>query len=348
MRPPRRRGWLRWFNLLVVVGILAALAWWVDLREVGGALLSLTPGVLVIALLLATADRFLMTWKWRQLVLAGAAPLRFLTALRIHYQAAASGRVVPTPLAADMLRAWLASQARVPDGVVVSSIVLERLVGLLVSFLAAFLGLAYLTGRLPEEVDQRLLFALLGLGLLAGLGGLALLLLSSAHGLGARLYRRWSGSTAIAQRLGRFMHKVSAALLHYRSRRGALLINGLLGVVEYALQLAKWLVLGAGLGIGLPAMTFMAIIALMLVVRRISGNMDSWGLGEGSAAVVLVLLGVDAELAIALLLANFAVGTVAVLPGAVLFYTHPVSLPAGRASLPRSDRQGDVPTRNSS
>lgn len=327
----RRGGSLGWANLLVLLGIVLAVAWWVDLREVGRALLVLTPNVLAIALILATVDRFVMAYKWRQLVLASDVPLKYLTALRIHYQAAASGRVVPAPLAADILRAWLTSQARVPEGVAVSSIVIEKLVGLLVSIFVALLGLTYLTGRLAPQVNQGALFALLGLALCAAWGGLALLLFSSAHRLGARLHRRWLLKGALSRRVGRLASKISSALLHYRTCHRALLFNGLLGLGEYALQLTKLLVLAIGLGVGLPPLTFVAVASVMLFVRRVSGTMESWGLGEGSAVVVLVLLGVEADQAVALLLANFAISTVAVLPGAVLFYTHPVHMPATRA-----------------
>jgi uncharacterized protein (TIRG00374 family) len=200
----------------------------------------------------------------------------------------------------------------------------------------ALLGLLYLTGRLPPQVNQGALFVLLGLAFCAGVAALALVLLASVHGLGARLSRRWLRFGPLSRRLLKSLGRISAAFLRYRARRRALLANGLLGIGEYALQLAKLLVLAVGVGIGLPALTFIAVASVMLFVRRLSGTMESWGLGEGSAVLVFVLLGVEAELAVALLVANFAISTVAVLPGALLFYTHPASQSSPQ---PREGRQ---------
>lgn len=320
---PRERRWLR---LLLPVLVLAAIAWWVDLGRVTSALLSLSGAVLVAALLLATADRGLMAFKWWQLLRAAGRPVRFPTALRIYYQASASGRVIPFPLGTDMLRAYLASQAEVPEGDAVSSIVVERLIAMFASALPALVGLLYLARRFPDEVEQAWFFGLVGVGLLLALGALTLILLGPAHRLARSLYERIAATKRLPRRLERLLGDISRSLLLYGRRRRTLAVHAALAVGEQLLQYAKFAVLAYGMGIAATSLFFLAVIALALFVRRIAGVIEQWGVGEGSAVVVFALLGLEPELAVALLVANFAVSTVAVLPGALLFYTHPIRL----------------------
>ncbi len=326
--PGADAGKKRWLHVGIAIAVLAGIAYWVDLKSVANALLSLPGNILLAALALATCDRFLMAYKWRHLVLAGGARLSFPTALRIYYQAVVSGRIVPTALGGDVVRAYFASLAGVPGGLAVSALVLEKLIALLASVTLALVGLFYLGSQLPADVDRTLILAVTGTALLAGLAAVALALFAPAHKAGRavllRLMERWR----FLRPLERILGKVSRSLLEYRDKFGVLLQNGLLAVAEHGVQLAKLGLIAAGLGIATDSLALYAILAVALFVRRLTGILENWGLGEGSAILMLVLFGISSELAVALFVANFAVSTVAILPGAVLFYTHPAGRPA--------------------
>jgi glycosyltransferase 2 family protein len=321
--PPRKR---RWLHIVIAVAVLAGIAFWVDLGSVADALLALPPDYMLAALLLATADRFLMAFKWRHLVVAGGTPLRFLTALRIYYQAGASGRVIPAPLGSDVLRAYLASLAGVSGGLAISSVMLERFLAMLTSILAALLGIIYLGMELPEQASRPLFLATAGLIVAAGIIAVGSVTFvpaqRAAQGLYARITTRWP----LPPRVERMLGKVSRSLLYYQSQRRALLENAALSLLEHGVQLLKLAVIAAGLGIAAGNLAFFATLAVALFIRRIGGIIEGWGLGEGSAVIVVILLGIEPALAVALFFANFATTTVAILPGAILFYTHPVKV----------------------
>lgn len=321
-RVPVRR--FLWLNLLVPVAIIAAVVLWVDVGAVLTAFISLPAGVLVLALLLATLDRIAMALKWWQLVRAGGGILGALDAVRIQYQAAAAGRALPSALGADVIRAYLAARRRLPHGIVLASIAVEKLIAMLSSVIFAAAALLYFAGRLPPGVSGRTISLLL-LGVLAVTAtGLALLLLAPAHRAGARIVRALPARGFVTARVQTLLRKVSAALLIYRSRPVGLVVNLLLAMGEHLLQFAKLLVIARGLGIAVPLIPFFAIMAVALFVRRVAGYFDSWGLGEGAAVLTFALLGIAPEQAVALFLANFAVTTVALIPGAVFFVSHPV------------------------
>jgi glycosyltransferase 2 family protein len=323
----RRR---RWLHVGLAIAVLAGIAYWVDLESVGQALLSLPASIVFAALFLATCDRFLMAYKWRHLLLAGGARLSFIAALRIYYQAVAGGRVIPAALGGDVVRAYFASLAGVPGGLAVSAMVLEKLIALLASVTLALAGLLYLGSRLPG--DQNLILTIAALSFLLGLGAVALVLFAPAHEAGRSLLLRFTRRWPLPQWLDRLLRKVSSSLLDFGNQLGVLFQNSLLALVEHGVQLVKLGLLAFGLGIAMDTLTLLAVLAIALFVRRITGVLENWGLGEGSAILIVVLLGIEPELAVALFVANFAVSTVAILPGVVLFYTHPAGRPVGHNS----------------
>jgi glycosyltransferase 2 family protein len=320
-----RMGWLR---LLVPLALLAGLLWWLDPGEVAASILRLSGPVVVAAFLIAFADRVLMAYKWRQLVLAGGGSFSFLDALRIQFQAGVSARVVPVAIGGDLLRAWLAVRCGVSKGLALGAITIEKGIAMLSSVLLALGGLILLSEAMPAGTDGPLLIGSALVILFAGAVGLWLLFHPRAHRAGGRVLARVTRTRAIPERLVLLPEKVSRALLRFRSRPGALALHAVLALAEHLLQILKLVVLGIGVGIALPLLSLFAITAVALFVRRVAGLLESWGLGEGGAILVFALLGVPGEQAVALLVANFAVSTITVLPGILFFYTHPVRSPA--------------------
>jgi len=320
----RRRS--KALHLLIVAGLLTALISFVDLPSVGSVLAGVSKTSIALALIVATLDRILMTYKWRQLLAALDTKLRFITALRIHYQSLVSGRIIPAPLGADVLRVYLTTRVGIAYEAVISSIIIEKLVAMLASVVIAIGGLLLLSGHFPQGARSNVFLVIAAASFVTGVGVFAILLMTRAHRLGATFLDWLDTRDILPKRFGRLLRKISSSLLLFRNRAMALGINGVLALIEHCTQVVKLVILSIGLGLSMPVLTIGAIAAIALFVRRIGGFVEAWGLGEGSAVVTLVLLGINAELAVALLIANFAVSTIAVAPGVIFYYTHPIIL----------------------
>jgi uncharacterized protein (TIRG00374 family) len=312
----------KWVQIVVPVAILAAFIAFSDVAQIGSALLAIPTGILLGALAVATIDRIMMGFKWRQLIIATGARFGILAALRIQYQTNVCGRIIPIPLAADLYRAYLANRVRVPWSIAASSIVLEKVLAMLVAMCLALTGLFVLAGEWPAEVEWWILFAAVGAGLMGGVSVLTLLLFAPAHKWIERLIRKISRWEKVSDQLDEIYRKMSTAMLYYRERHWALAVHGLLGVGEFGLQLVKLVILAYGVGIEVPPLMLSAILSVVLVVRRVAALLESWSVGEGAAVLTATLVGIDLELAVALFVANFAVSTVAILPGIVFYWTH--------------------------
>jgi glycosyltransferase 2 family protein len=336
-----RRGHLRrrWLNYLILGVLLAALYFWVDLGSVWETIRFMPPGALVIALLIATLDRFAMGYKWRQLIVDGGGVVRLWDTVSAYYQAAFSGRVMPITVGQDLFRAYLVQRKGVRWDLVAASMGIEKLVAIIANIGLALAGVLYLASRMSPET-RGLLVAVTVFGLFAALAALALALFRPLHVAGGRLLRRW-----VPARIYKGMKRSSESVLAYRQRPLALLKNLALAIAEQWLILTKFYVLGVALGVTLPLFTFYAAIAAVMFARRITAYFEGWGLTEASSVIVFAMLGLSQDQAVALALVNYGVSTIALLPGAYLLYRSKLGLGEAMPMLARRGN-GDDPSRD--
>jgi uncharacterized protein (TIRG00374 family) len=315
-RTRTRRGSGVWWRLVLLAALLTAAILLFDLRAVGTAVISVPPAIVILAIVLATLDRFLMGFKWRQLIHAGGERIRLRDAVSAYYQAAFTGRLIPAAAAHDVLRAYVANRCGVTPGLLLGSIALEKVIGMLASVAVAALGMSYLLVVSGFDAGTRiLLITAIGVGTAVSAAALFIALSARLHRWGGRFAERWA-----PRRAARLARKASEAALSYRHRGAVMVVNFILAVAEYGLQIMKLVVLAVGLGIAMPLVPLMAAVALAIYARRVIAYVESWGLAEASGVATFVLLGIDPELAFALAVANYAVNTIAVLPGGYLLY----------------------------
>ncbi len=314
-----RAGWRLLVQFALLTAIVVAVVLWVDLRTVVAQLGALSAAPLGIALTLALACRFVMGYKWRQLIHAAGEALSLRTAVSVYFQSAFSSRVVPIGVGGDLLRAWLVRRAGVSGGVVLGSMAVEKVTALLSNVALAAMGALLLVGHLRRDADDALLWVVGG-GIAAASAAVALLLWLPT----------WRGAERARARLPRRVSELagttSAAIGGYRRTPGALALHFALAVLEQSLQILKLFVIGRALGVELPAVEFLAALMVVLFARRAAGYVEGLGLAEGVSIVALTLLGVAPETAVAMAVTNYAVSTVALLPGAWLLWRNRLDL----------------------
>jgi glycosyltransferase 2 family protein len=315
--PDPRRRWQRRgliFNVLLLAVLVAAITRWVDLRGVWDGLVGLRLQTIVAALLLALGCRFIMGYKWRQLILAAGGQVRLRDTVSAYFQSVFSGRLLPIGIGGDVLRAWLLARRGLGYGVLGGSMAAEKVIAFTSTALLAAIGLVYLLASLPAG-SLGPLVATVVLGLALGGLVLALMLHAPTHERGAALLRR-----RLPPRVGGVLRTTSDALLGYRRQRVLLASNMLLAALEQSLQILKLYIIGRGVGVDLPIVPFAAALMVVLFVRRLAGYLEGWGLAEGVSILTLTFLGITAELAVSMAVANYAVTTAASLPGAYLLW----------------------------
>ncbi|HEU4681237.1 MAG TPA: lysylphosphatidylglycerol synthase transmembrane domain-containing protein [Gemmatimonadales bacterium] len=297
----------------MTVAAVSAIILTVDISQVIRALERVPPVVLGLVVALLAADRVLMGFKWRHLVNGAGGHMRIRDAVAIYFQSGFAALLLPTSVGGEVLRGVLGQRAGVPLQLLLASMVTEKLVAGLSNAALAVAGALYIVSVADDH------HATVGL-LVAGstlivAGAVVLAGNRRAHQRIGRLLRRW-----VPQRGFRLMDQSSASVVDYWRRKTLLRTNLLLNIVEHLLQFAALYLLARGLGIDFGLLPFLAVTAVVMLVRRTVGFLESWWLAESAVVVLYTLFGVPEALSVALAFTLWAASIVATLPGAVQLY----------------------------
>jgi uncharacterized protein (TIRG00374 family) len=329
-RPARRRRWL--ISALVLVVVVAALIHWVDLGAAVAAVGGMPPGLVVVALTLLTADRFLMAAKWAHLVRVGGGTLPVPRAASIYYQTGFTNMVLPSSVASELLRVYLARRTGLAMPLLLASMAVERLVAAAAALALALAGAALLIhGAAPQL--RHLLVTSMATAVIGAAVAALIALHTPTRG------RVWDFVNRVApHRLRRPLAKLAHGLSAYDGRSGAMLANFFLAAAEQVLGAVVMVVLARAVGITLPALALAEIALVATFVRRVSAQLESWGLAEATTVLTYSLFGIAPERAVALGLASYASYMVASLPGVLLLAAGGLGLGGlRRGELPAAD-----------
>lgn len=296
--------------LFLAAATLAAV--FIDFRRLAEGLRGASAGWLIALLVLATADRVLMAYKWKHLAAAGGVNLPFWPGIKAYYAATFLNYFIPTGFGGDILRGHYLSLTTGRRDSVFASLAMEKVLGFFSAVAAAWIGLAYLVTIWDSPGKTAFAYALLA----ASVGAGAALIMSmdrSVHRwINVRL-GRWKTTRPV-----RFATKVYAAYMEFGSAKGRLAGNFALSLIENGVKIA--LAYGAGLALGLdiPPASFAAIVSVTVFVRRLSIYLDSWGVSEAISVVMFGLVGIEPSQALAISLLRHGVVTVSAAPGGLV------------------------------
>jgi len=304
----------RWNPLIrggITVVLVGGLLLTIDVHQVARALGAIPPGLLAMVLVLLAADRVLMGIKWRQLVNGAGASMRMRDAIGIYYQSGFAALLLPTSVGGEVLRGVLGQRAGVPLPVLLPSMVVEKLIAGLSNVVLAVVGGIYILS-VTSGRDTLVAWTVVG-STAAVVAAFAAASSRRVHRWVGRWARRWIPARGV-----RALREFSGGLADYRERKAVLRTNLALNLGEHLLQFSALYLLALGLGIDLGLIPFFAVTAVVMLVRRVVGFLESWWLAETAVVVLYSLFGVPQALSLGLAFALWATSLVAALPGAML------------------------------
>ena len=298
----------RTLRLAVAAGLTGYILWKSHPRDVAAAAAAADWRPMMVAVLLVLADRALMAYRWIGLLCTIERPA--LGALmRIFFVSTFVGTFLPASIGADAVRAYSLSKLRVSAADAVSSVFLDRMLGvasLLLMALAGLLAARSLAG------NGTILAALAAASAACAVTLLLVFSERAALMLGAALQR---GPDRIAAG-GR---QLLDALRRYSAHHSALVNVLVLSVFVQILRTIQAYFLGVGLGIDAPLSTYFAFIPLILLVMLLPVTFNGIGTSQAAFVWFFARVGVAAGPAFALSVLFVALGIVGNLPGGVLY-----------------------------
>ena len=283
-------------------GVLVAgalLAW--SYQRAGGArfiepLRTLTPWVLLPALVCEATVQLSKAWKW-QTLLAPTRRVRFSSVLQAVLVGGMATHVVPLRLD-ELLRAKILGDAEgLPPATVLGTVAVDRVIEILV--LGCLLGAIAATGNLtgPLEIAVRVAW----IGFLVGASALTLFVVAEEPM--AAVLARWTGAGAsVIQRLGGMVRDMARGLRSLPRGR-ALLVLLLATATEWGATIAMYaaVLLGFGLPWGPPAPVVLSVGgAAAYGVPNVPGAIGTYEAAQATLLQSLLALPPDQALAVAL------------------------------------------------
>jgi hypothetical protein len=288
--PKSRSGWTVWARLAVGVGLLILLLSRVDLSQrtirVGADVIL---GVTVTGFLLLVAQA-VSALRWRE-ILGGTAP-SWAYLFRLYLIGNFFSLFLPTSIGGDAVRAVAASRALPATSAAVTSVVVDRLIGVAALLFYLLLGLAVAPAmvlRVGAAAEWSIpaptvVGAIVASGLIGVVAALSLLRRPAVR-------RRLEPAYGLLRRL-------------WASPRDMTAIVGL-GLVVQGLYIVAWALLASALGLNLPPALFVAAVPVVSLLAMLPVSLSGIGVREGAWLLLLAPFGIAAADAVAYSLVFF-------------------------------------------
>lgn len=293
---PRSKALSLILRVVLAILLLGAVLWLADPRAVISSFTRIHRLPLAGLVVTAVLDRLLMAYKWNLLLRARGVRISHGQAIRLVFVGVLLGAVTPGGLGGEAYKiAALAGSGRAP--VVVSTIVIERFLGLVVIGLFAVSGLPYSAWLLGAN-STLAAWSTVAVTL-AAIGGLLVSLQPSLVRRLARVAPRLSELPIVRKFAGFYM-----ALADFRRHIGVLLLFTLLTALELMLLVSIHYFAAKALGVGLSFGFWLAVVPLVHIVARLPITFQGIGVIEGLLAYMLRAAGLPSAdgVAIGLLL----------------------------------------------
>jgi uncharacterized protein (TIRG00374 family) len=322
-----------WLRITLSMALVVALfTFVVDGREVVSILHRFETKYLALAIVVVTLNRVLMTFKWTLLLRAQGYRLPLLQGVMIYCTAMVWGLVLPTTVGADAIRAVMVTKRGFSGTDVVTSIVIERMVGFVLALALGLVSISIL--RMLGVLDARFDSALyLGIAMLVGVATLLVAALDEA--LVARVVAQLPGGV----RDSKVMHYLQRFAAAYRSlggRRSTIAQFSALTVLEQvSAVLFPWM-LAKGLGVDADLLLLLGVLPISTLLSRLPISFDGLGVFEAIFAGLMVLAGIDAAAALAIAISGRIIQLFAFLPWWVAYVARSGAIgpPAATKELP--------------
>lgn len=309
-------------KLVFSLGLLAILAVWVDLESVRSAFADANFAFILVALLLVTAGRILMAIKWNALLLAKRIRIPWGIAIKFYYISGFVGIFLPITVGADAVRCILTIKKYDHHADVISSVFVERLLGLFVLLIFGSLGGIVLYQFFENlEVNPQRLVVAAAILLVLVLGCTLFIFLPICGRMIAALSRRFQEYPR-AKKLTIFVQKLHNSLHEYRGHTPTILLFLLLTVIENILPIVTVWIIGLSMNVGVPILYYVVVVPIALFVKRMPVSFGGLGLQEGVFIYFLSLVGVDNGIAFSMSLAQYFLGVISLLPGAIFYLSY--------------------------
>jgi uncharacterized protein (TIRG00374 family) len=298
----------------------------VDRAELAAALRGASPWLLAASVAAFVADDLLVTRKWERLLDGLSVDVPFFRLFRVYLEGRFIGFFLPSSVTADLYKGAVLTRRHASGRAVVSSIVLERILGLVSIATIGLLAVGALPARLLGVGSAATVFAAFA---------------ATAVGLWAFLHADRIAATVLPwlpagwSRPRAFLEGLADAFAAFRSQPRLLVETFLLSLlIQGARAVGVWIIARA-VDDATPFLYFLLLVPYVYLVNLLPVASSRIGLEQGVFVVLFAAVGMRAETALAVSLLAVAGSFVSAIPGGLW-----LAAPGRRAAADRARSGG--------
>jgi uncharacterized protein (TIRG00374 family) len=259
-----------------------------------------------LAIFVTMLQTVILAWRWYRIIGFLNGRLEAKIAVRLSFLGVFMNQVLPSSIGGDVFRVWGAHRNGLKNGVGFTSVIIDRVTGLLSLSLVVTLAAILVWQKLDDQV-LRLSIVCSGPVILCAI------VLSSVISL--------DKLTFLNHHIIRLLSQLSDGLRNLLSSFSHINETLLLGVLASLVGLFAVFVLQQGVGIDLPFTVNVALVGAVTLLSAIPISIGGWGVREVSMVTLFGMVGVSSDNALMLSMLYGIVLIVAAMPGGFLWWT---------------------------
>ncbi len=296
-------------RVAVSIGLVAFMVSKLDTSNMLRFLRRADVALVALTLLAVLADRMLMGVRWMKLVEALGVEASRSKLFKIFFLSTFFGSFLPSGVGGEAVRALSFSKLTSKGIESVTSVAVDRLIGLLSMLLVGLLSLAVFYRVYPHPA---LLYVVLAASLIL------LLVLGSAlaRPVHAKLLARFGTAKG---KLSDWIRRGVEAMARYREKPGILTLVLGISIGVQLLRVLQAYLLSEAMNLGTPAVYFLCFIPPILVVTMLPISVGGWGTANLAYVALFSQVGMDPDGAFVLSVLILGLGVIGNLPGGVIY-----------------------------
>jgi len=266
---------------------------------------------LALLLILISFDRIFMAYKWHMLLKVKDASIPVSSAIKSYYIGTFIGFFLPTTIGGDIVRVLKLRSERKKGTDVLSSVILERMLGFIASAILAPIAVLFLISYFELDIWIFLVIA----GILLFLFIILMLIPFNEF-----IFQKINKNQRLAKSfLFNKFKKLYQSYAEYKNHRSLLVLFLILSILEQLIPVVANYLACRALNLSIPFIYFLLIIPLVQLISRIPISFEGLGVNEGLLVYFFALLGLSGTAAFTIGLLGHISIIITVLPG-LYFY----------------------------
>lgn len=308
-----KKIWL-FVKLIISLCLIAWIIGKVNIDETLSILYSVKIVYLVLGCIWIILDRFLMSYRWNILLAAKNISIPFLQIVKIYFVGTFSGNFLPSSIAPDAVRAYFASKYSSNTTDIVSSVFIDRILGLVsLAVIALFSILFIFLDR--GEIQQKALWVVLATLFLVAVflfseKALSIVPLDKFR----NFLSGWRGGGTY-----RSFEKFYISCNEYKKNMTDVLLVLVLSFIVQGLSILAIYVLSQSVNVDISLLNLFVFVPLMNILIMVPVSIGGIGVQEGAFIYFFSQVGISTQAALSVALLFRAVTVAGSLPGGVFY-----------------------------